>query len=99
MPARTHAPRLHPASLAGVRLQRKRRRGSELHQRRHFELLEARNVLASVFWNVDSSGFWDDASNWRDETGANRLPATGDDVFLTRPAGTFTITYRAGTTA
>ena len=58
------------------------------------ERLEDRLVLANIFWTVDADGFWDVASNWRDELGVSRLPAAGDDVFLDRPAGTFTITHR-----
>ena len=60
-----------------------------------FERLEDRLVLANVLWNIDADGFWDVASNWRDELGVSRLPAVGDDVFLDRPAGTFTVTYRS----
>jgi hypothetical protein len=72
--------------------------GGGLRKKRDIELLEARQVLASVFWNVDADGLWDVANNWRDETGASRLPAAGDDVFLARPGGPFTITYGSGAT-
>jgi hypothetical protein len=38
------------------------------------EPLEDRLVLANVFWNVDADGFWDVASNWKDEFNAVRFP-------------------------
>jgi len=45
-----------------------------------FERLEDRLALANVFWNVDADGFWDVASNWRDEFGASRLPEIGRGI-------------------
>jgi len=60
------------------------------------ELLEKRWLLANVFWDVDSDGSWNVATNWRDESGTQRIPAAGDDVFLDRPGGPFTITHDAG---
>jgi len=58
------------------------------------EPLEARVLLAKVFWNVDADGFWDVDSNWVDEFGQNGVPDGGDDVYLDRPAGAFTVTHR-----
>src|SRR5262245_8924106 len=60
------------------------------------EQLESRVLLANIFWNVDADGFWDVASNWKDENGVSRLPGAGDDVFLDRAAEPFTITHRQG---
>lgn len=62
------------------------------------ELLEDRTLPAMMFWNVDASGFWDVASNWRDDAGMTRLPGPADDVVIDRP-GAFTITHRTGSTA
>jgi RHS repeat-associated protein len=53
--------------------------------------LEDRLLLAKVFWSVDADGFWDVASNWKDEFGVSRLPTSTDDVHLDRP---FTVTHR-----
>lgn len=63
------------------------------------EPLEARELPATVFWNVDANGFWDIPANWRDDQGVSRLPGTADDVVIDRPAGSFTVTHRQGTTA
>ena len=56
------------------------------------EPLEERVLLSTVVWNVDANGSWDVPGNW--STGA--VPGAGDDVFLDRPAGNFTITHAAG---
>ncbi len=50
---------------------------------------------ATVSWNVDSDGFWDDGANWSSGT----VPQTGDTVIIDRPAATVTVTYRTGTTS
>jgi RHS repeat-associated protein len=39
---------------------------------------------------VDSNGFWDVPGNW--DTG--KVPGSGDDVVIDRPAGNFTVTVR-----
>lgn len=48
---------------------------------------------ATVSWNVDSDGFWDDGANW--STG--NVPQNGDDVVINRPAVSITVTFRSGT--
>ena len=54
------------------------------------ENLETRLAPAVVHWNVDTSGFWDDVSNW--DTG--NVPAAGDDVIIDRPNANLTVTVR-----
>src|SRR5262245_51460220 len=70
---------------------RRRRRASR--SRLNLEYLEDRILLSNIFWNVDANGSWDVPGNWKDEAGVSRLPAAGDDVFLDRAAGPFTITH------
>src|SRR5262245_61062769 len=65
--------------------------------RRHsvcLESLEDRTLPATVFWNVDADGFWDEANNWRDDQGVGRLPGPDDDVVIDRPATSITVTLR-----
>ncbi|MHB8954814.1 MAG: RHS repeat-associated core domain-containing protein [Pirellulaceae bacterium] len=50
-------------------------------------------MLATVTWAVDADGTWDVASNWKDDANVSRVPGPGDDVFLDRPTGVFTVTY------
>ena len=59
-----------------------------------FETLEVRQLLARIFWNVDADGFWDIPSNWRDESGTQRIPNSADDVYLDRPTAGYVITHR-----
>lgn len=55
-----------------------------------FEVLEDRTVPASIHWNVDTDGFWDDPNNWD----LLRVPNGGDDVVIDRSATNPTITVR-----
>ena len=79
------------------------RRTKKNTRRRRFALtlhtLEERLTPATVSWDVDASGAWEVASNWRDDLGVNRLPAEGDDVVIDRPAGTFTVPHASGSHA
>ncbi len=61
-----------------------------------FEILEVRQLLAQIFWNVDADGFWDNPANWRDESGTQRIPNSTDDVFLDRPTAGYIVTHRQG---
>ena len=63
------------------------------------ERLEDRRLLATVQWISDADGFWDDASNWADEQGAQRVPEAGDDVIIDRPDADVRVTFRSGTVA
>ena len=47
-------------------------------QRPNVELLEERQLLATVQWISTTGGNWDDAANW--STG--QVPGTGDDVVI-----------------
>jgi hypothetical protein len=47
----------------------------------------------TVSWNVDSDGFWDDGANWS----SGEVPQAGDDVVISRPAASVTVTFRSGT--
>src|SRR5205085_3920949 len=44
-----------------------------------------------VSWINASGGNWNNAANWQDGTGMNRVPIAGDNVFITLP-GTYTVT-------
>lgn len=48
---------------------------------------------ATVSWNVDNDGFWDEGANW--STGS--VPNPADDVVISRPAANITVTFRSGT--
>jgi hypothetical protein len=61
--------------------------------RPRLETLEGRHLPTSIFWAVDADGLWNVASNWIDDQGNHRLPSFNDDVYLDRPAGSFTITH------
>ncbi|HST52114.1 MAG TPA: FG-GAP-like repeat-containing protein [Pyrinomonadaceae bacterium] len=53
----------------------------------HFVGCAANNIQ----WLSAVSGNWSDASKWQDGTGANRVPAAGDDVTINAD-GTYTVT-------
>lgn len=59
-----------------------------------FEVLEQRIVLATISWNVDTSGYWDVAANWVDDLGVHRVPGPADDVIIDRPSASPTVTFR-----
>jgi hypothetical protein len=48
---------------------------------------------ATVSWNVDTDGFWDEGAKW--STG--NVPQAGDDVVISRPAASITVTFQSGT--
>src|SRR5262249_7711262 len=49
--------------------------------------------------NTDSSGFWDDPTNWLDAQGKARVPGASDDVSIDRTPAIPTVTIRADQTA
>jgi len=59
----------------------------------HVERLEDRLLLATVNWVSETDGFWDVASNWRDDSGVARVPAASDDAVL-NVAGDVEVTIR-----
>ena len=73
-----------------------RRRSRALSRRRapFFELLEDRRLLhhcdlgRRCRWGLGCR-----CSNWKDEANVSRVPGPGDDVFLDRPTGVFTVTH------
>jgi RHS repeat-associated protein len=54
----------------------------------------AQSSQPTISWNVDVDGFWDVASNWRDNAGNSRVPNPGDDVLVDRGSVRPTITIR-----
>ncbi|MGO9922159.1 MAG: beta strand repeat-containing protein, partial [Isosphaeraceae bacterium] len=64
-------------------------------QRPNVELLEERQLLATVQWISTTGGNWDDAANW--STG--QVPGTGDDVVIDVSGATPTITIDSTTQA
>jgi hypothetical protein len=56
------------------------------------ESLERRDLLAQIFWNTDSDGYWDIPGNW--STGA--VPTFNDDVVIDRGLANPTVTIRSG---
>jgi RHS repeat-associated protein len=71
---------------------------SPVQRRRRFlavEGLENRLLLATVTWVSNSSGNWDDASNWNTDT----IPGPGDDVVIDVNGATPTITIDSSTQA
>ncbi|MFT3882186.1 MAG: carboxypeptidase regulatory-like domain-containing protein [Gemmatales bacterium] len=59
--------------------------------RPQLEILEDRVVPATIHWNLDTSGFWDDAANWD----LNRVPNSNDDVIIDRGTANPTVTIRS----
>ena len=51
----------------------------------------------TVTWLNAAGGNWNNAANWQDGAGTNRVPGAGDDVFITTP-GTYTVTLDISTT-
>ncbi|HEX8071742.1 MAG TPA: FG-GAP-like repeat-containing protein [Pyrinomonadaceae bacterium] len=49
------------------------------------------NPATTVSWINAAGGNWNNAANWQDGAGANRVPGAGDDVLVTL-AGTYTVT-------
>lgn len=64
--------------------------------RPQIEFLEDRWAPANVYWAVDADGVWNNAANWIDDQGRQRLPGFNDDVFLDREAGAYTVTFAQG---
>ena len=60
---------------------------------RWLERLEDRTLLTTISWANDSSGSWNDPSNWS----SGVVPGSGEDVVIDRAAGDFTITVSFGT--
>ena len=56
------------------------------------ELLEDRQLLTTVSWINPAGGIWNTASNWRDDVGANRVPAAADDVVIDLTGADYTVT-------
>ena len=70
-------------------------RNSSLRRRRVpllLEVLESRQLLATVAWTGSVSNSWNDALNWSD----NRVPLAGDDVVIDLPNVTQPITIDSG---
>jgi RHS repeat-associated protein len=44
----------------------------------------AQTPKPTISWISDTSGFWDISSNWKDSTGAARVPNANDDVLIDR---------------
>ncbi len=54
------------------------------------EVLEDRTVPATIYWNTDADGYWDNPANWS----LNRVPEYTDEVIIDRGASNPTITVR-----
>ena len=52
--------------------------------------VSASGAVTDVTWINAAGGNWNVAANWQDGTGVNRVPTTGDNVFITL-AGTYTV--------
>lgn len=50
--------------------------------------------MTTIYWNVDTDGFWDDPANWLSDTNQQRVPNSGDDVVIDRGIANPTITVR-----
>ncbi|MEZ6063698.1 MAG: carboxypeptidase regulatory-like domain-containing protein [Planctomycetaceae bacterium] len=57
------------------------------------ESLENRTLLATITWNTDANGFWDDAANWD----LGREPVSSDEVIIDRGAANPVVTVRTAT--
>ncbi|MFO1019168.1 MAG: LamG-like jellyroll fold domain-containing protein [Planctomycetales bacterium] len=58
------------------------------------DVLEARQMLTTITWNVDTDGFWDDPANWLSDTNQQRVPNSGDTVIINRASANPTIIVR-----
>ena len=57
------------------------------------ESLERRVLMATVTWNTDAAGSWENPANWMaSDTGTGRVPTTTDDVVINRPGFSPTVT-------
>ncbi|MEQ1828473.1 MAG: pre-peptidase C-terminal domain-containing protein, partial [Pirellula sp.] len=81
-------------SQSAQTMQKKRMRWNIKQRRRNlaFELLEGRQMMASIQFSNASGGNWSLASNWD----LGRIPAAGDDVIIPDFVGSPTITIGSG---
>ena len=57
---------------------------------------EALTLAPTISWISDADGYWDDASNWLDDSGVSRVPTSSDDVLIGSQDFYFTVTIRSG---
>lgn len=75
-----------------------RRRRRIQYRPLQLELLEDRQLLSTVSWTNPAGGNWDQAANWKDDTGANRVPTNADDVVIDLSGADYTVTLNVDAT-